>query len=133
MLNEDFQVSLIGGAMKAFVKTTGIKTGELFLYGFNHRHSDFVIGGFLADLAMQNKAMAIFRDADPQAQFNRDTGFAFANPFGVGLEQGKDFFVMGNGFALNGATSNLIDLTFGMQAKGAQVCEQHFRYLKVVF
>ena len=107
--------------MKAFVKTTGIKTGELFLCGFNHRYSDFVIGGFLADLAMQDKAMAIFHDADPQAQFNRDTDFAFATPFGVGLEQGKDFFVMGNGFDLNSAASNLIELTVGMQAKGAQV------------
>ena len=77
--------------------------------------------------------MMVFHDADSQAQFNWDTGLAFADPFGVGLEQGQDFFVMGNGFALNSAASNLIDLTFGMQAKGAQVCEQHFRYLKVVF
>jgi hypothetical protein len=51
----------------------------------------------------------------------------------VGLEQGKDFFVMGNGFALNSAASNLIDLTFSMQAKGAQVSEQHIRYVKVIF
>ena len=100
--------------MEAFVKTTGVKTGELFLCGFNHRHGDFVVGVVLHDLTVQDKAMRVFHDADPQAQFNRDTGFAFADPFGVGLEQGKDFFVVGNGFALNGAASNLVDLTLGM-------------------
>jgi hypothetical protein len=42
-------------------------------------------------------------------------GFAFADPFGVGLEQGKDLFGMGNGFVLNGAASDLVDLTLGMQ------------------
>ena len=77
--------------------------------------------------------MAVFQDADPQAQLNRDAGFAFADPFGVGLEQGKDLFGMGNGFVLNGAASNLVYLTLGMQAEGAQVIEQHVRYLKVVF
>ena len=82
--------------MEAFVKTTGVKTGELVLCGFNHRYGYFVISGVSADLAVQDKAMAVFHDADPQAQFNRDTGFAFADPFGVGLKQGKDFLVMGN-------------------------------------
>ena len=119
--------------MEAFVKAAGVKTGELFLCGFNHRYGYFVISGVLADLAVQDKAMAVFHDADPQAQFNRDTGFAFADPFGMGLEQGINLFGMGNDFALNSAASNLIDLTFGMQAKGAKVCEQHFRYVKVVF
>src|SRR5660398_144455 len=107
--------------MEALVKTTGVKTGELFLCGFNHRHGDFIVGGVLANLAVQDKTLAVFHDADPQAQFNWDTGpstrlrtgFAFANPFGVGLEQGKDFFVMGNGFSLTSAAFNLIDLTFG--------------------
>ena len=51
----------------------------------------------------------------------------------MGLEQGIDLFGMGNGFALNGAASNLVYLTLGMQAEGAQVIEQHVRYLKVVF
>ena len=119
--------------MKAFVKTTRIKTGKLFLCGFNHGHGDFIVGGLLHDLTVQDKAMTVFHDADPQAQFNRDTGFAFANPFGMRLEQGQDFFVMENGFSLNGAASNLVDLAFGMQAKGAQVSEQHVRYVKVVF
>ena len=128
-----FQVGLIGGTMKALVKTTGVKAWQFSLCGFNHRNSDFVVGGLLHDLTVQYKAMIVFHDADPQAQFNRDTGFAFANPFGMRLEQGQDFFVMGNGFALNGEASNLLDLTFGMQAKGAQVSEQHFRYVKVVF
>ena len=133
MLNDSFQVGLIGWTVEAFVKTTGVKAWEFCLCGFNHRHGDFVVGGLLHNLTVQDKAMRVFHDADPQAQFNRDTGFAFTDPFGVGLEQGKDFFVMGNGFALNGAASNLVYLTLGMQAEGAQVIEQHVRYLKVVF
>jgi hypothetical protein len=71
----------------------------------------------LQHLAVQDKAMAVFHDTDPQAQLHRDTGFAFTDPFGVGLKQGKDLFGMGNGFALNSAASNLADLTPGMPAK----------------
>jgi hypothetical protein len=67
--------------------------------------------------------MVVFHDADPQAQFNRDTGLAFANPFGMRFKQGKDFFGMGNGFTLNSAASNLINLTLGMLTKGSQVSE----------
>jgi len=43
--------------------------------------------------------MTVFHDADPQAQFDRYTGFAFTDPFGMRLKQGKDFFGMRNGFA----------------------------------
>ena len=42
------------------------------------------------------------------------------------LKQGKDFFVMRNGFTLNRAAFNLVNLTLSMQAKGVQVSEQYF-------
>jgi len=77
--------------------------------------------------------MTIFHNANPQAQFHRDTGFAFTDPFGVGLKQGKDFFAMRNLFFMNGSASYLVDLTVGMQTKSVQVSEQYFRYFMVIF
>jgi len=133
LFKQGFQVGLIGRTVEAFVKTTGIKTGKFGFRGFNHRHRDFVIGSFLHDHAMQDKAMTVFHNADPQAQFHRDTGFAFADPFGVGLEQGEDLFVMRSLFIMNRATSYLVDLTIGMQTKRVQISEQHFRNFMVIF
>jgi len=40
------------------------------------------------------------------------------------LKQGKDFFIMGNGFTLNSPASNLLDLTLGMPAKGVQASQE---------
>ena len=128
-----FQFLLIVRAVEAFVKTTGIKAGEWCFSGFNHRHSDVVIGGFLANQTVQDKAMTVFHYANPQAQFDRDTGFTFTDPFGKWLKQGKDFFGMGNGFPLNSAASNLVNLALGMLAKSVQVTQPYFRNFIVVF
>jgi hypothetical protein len=49
------------------------------------------------------------------------------------LKQGKDFFIMWNGSALNSAASDLVDLTFGVLAKGVPVSEPYFGDVMAVF
>ena len=58
--------------------------------------------------------MLVFHDADPQAQFDRHAGLALADPFGVRLEHGKHFLLMGDGFSENDPSSRLVDLTLRM-------------------
>jgi len=77
--------------------------------------------------------MAVFHDADPQSQFNRDTGFAFTDPFGMRLKQGKDFVGVRNGFALYSAAANLVNLTFGMLAESVQISKQYVGDIIVIF
>ncbi len=59
--------------------------------------------------------MLVFHDTDSQAQFNRHAGLALADPFGVRLEDGKDFLGMGDAFSQNDPASGLVDLPLGMR------------------
>ena len=56
--------------------------------------------------------MLVFEDAHLDAQLHGDTGFAFADPFGVGLKDGEDFFVMQDAFTLNDTPVGLINLAY---------------------
>jgi len=50
------------------------------------------------ELMMQNEAVLILYHRHPLAKLDRRAGFALADPLGVGLKNGKDFFAMRNGF-----------------------------------
>jgi hypothetical protein len=63
---------------------------------------------------MQDEAVLVFHDADPQTQFDRHAGFAFADPFRVRLEYRKDLLGMRNGFSQNDAPPGLVNLPYGM-------------------
>ena len=42
--------------------------------------------------------MPVLDDADPEPEFHRHPRLALAEPLGVGLEDGEDFFMMRDGF-----------------------------------
>ena len=73
-----------------------------------------IVRGFFHDLMVQNEAVLVFDDTNPQPQLHRHAGLALANPLGMGLKNGKDFLFMWDDFALKYPATNLIDLPFSM-------------------
>jgi len=105
---------LIGRAMIAFVKTAFPEFRESLLDFFDDGNRDLIIGFVLHHPVVQDKLKLIFDNTNLYAQFHRDTGFAFADPFGVRLKQGKDLFPMRDGFMVDDPPPDLIHLSFRM-------------------
>ena len=59
---------------------------------------------------------------------SRSGSFAFADPLGVGLKDGKHFFAMRNRFALQDPAPNLVDLPFGMRQITVKIRQHRCRY-----
>ena len=96
------------------VEADGAQGGKTLLGLFDHGDGDLVVGGPFHHLVVENEAVAVIKDAHPQAQFDRYAGLALADPFGVGLDQGEDLFFVGDDFTLQHATIDLIDLAQGV-------------------
>lgn len=101
-------------AVEPFVKAAQGQVWEALFSLFDHRYGNLIIGFILHDTVMQDKAAAVFEHADTKSQFYRHTSLAFANPFGMRLEDREDFLCMGHGFPLKYPASNLINLAFSM-------------------
>lgn len=108
LLQVVFQFGLVGFAVEAFVKAGNAQFGEALTRCFDHFNRYGVIGLFFHDVVMEDEPVLVFHDADPESQFDRYAGLTFADPFGMGLEDGKDFFFMGDGFALDNPAVYLI-------------------------
>jgi len=52
----------------------------------------------------------VLQNADLQAQLNRHTSLAFADPFSVGLKDREDLIFVGNGLAQNHPAADMVDL-----------------------
>ena len=76
---------------------------------------------------VQDEAVLIFDDRHPQAQLDRYAGFAFADPFGMGLKDGKDLLGMWYRFTAQDPATNLIDLPLGMRQVGIEIRQQRCR------
>ncbi len=108
------QVSLVGWRMKAFVEAAGVEGGKTFSGFGDDVCCNTIIGLFYHDVMVQNELMLVFQNADSDTQLNWHTGFAFADPFGMRLKNGKYFFCVRNGFALDDSAFDLADLTLCM-------------------
>ncbi|PKM10993.1 MAG: hypothetical protein CVV13_10965 [Gammaproteobacteria bacterium HGW-Gammaproteobacteria-3] len=100
--------------MEAFVITARFQIGKRLLRTLNHRYRDLIVGELRHDLTVQDEALLVFQDTDAQAPLDRHASLAFADPFGMPLKQGKYFFVMRDGFTVQNAPPDWVDLAFGI-------------------
>jgi len=63
---------------------------------------------------VQNELVLVFQDADLDAQLHGDARLAFADPFGVRLEDREYFLVVRDDFSENDPASRLVDLACGV-------------------
>jgi hypothetical protein len=89
LLKMVFQFGLVGFAVEAFVKAGHGKFGEALAGLGDHFNRYGVIGLFFHDLVVKDEPVLVFHDADSEPKFDRHTGLAFADPFGMRLEDGK--------------------------------------------
>src|SRR5450830_289907 len=106
-----FQSNLVVLGVKAFVKAAYIEFGEARASLGDHPYGDFIVRLVLHHLVVQDELVLVFQNADLDAKLHRNTRLAFADPLGVGLEDGEDFLSVRDDFTLDHATLDLIDLT----------------------
>ncbi len=82
----------------ALVPTHDRKPGEAFFGFFDDFHGHLLIGLPAHHLMVKDELMLILDDVDPESEFHRHYRLALADPLGVGLEDGEDFFMMRDGF-----------------------------------
>lgn len=119
---------MITWTVEALVKAHGLYCRKAGLGVFDQGHGDLIVRGFYHDLMVQDEAVLIFDDRHPQAQLDRYAGLAFADPFGMGLKNGKDFFTVRNGFALQDPATNLVDLPLGVRQILVEVRQHRCRH-----
>ncbi len=74
------------------VPAYGCMIGES-IFGFNdYFHGKILIGLPAHHLMMEDETVMVFDDVDSELEFHRHSSLAFANPLGVGLEDGEDFY-----------------------------------------
>ena len=78
--------------MKAFIEAAGIEHGKAFFSLRDHGYRNLIIGLSCHHVMVQDELMLVFQDAHFDAQLNRHTCFAFADPLGVGFKNGEYFF-----------------------------------------
>jgi hypothetical protein len=88
---------LIDGAVKAFVHAGAVDLGEARAALLEQRDGVLIVGGFLYDPVVEDKAVLVFAHGYTQPQLDRyAASLAFADPLGVGLEEaGKTFSAWG--------------------------------------
>ena len=62
-----------------------------------------VFVGVIHDLVVKDEMMLVGRDEEFAAKFHRTTGFALADPLGVGFEERENLFLVRDGFTLEDA------------------------------
>jgi len=85
------QFLLIVRTVEALVKTTGIKAGELRFSGCNHGKATLSSVVFCMTWLCKIKPWLSSMMQTRKPQLDRDTGFAFTDPFGMRLKQEKTF------------------------------------------
>lgn len=65
--------------------------GEALFRLGHHLQRDLIIGLLLHHLVVQDELVLALKDAHLHAQFHGNAGLALADPFGVGLKEGKTF------------------------------------------
>ena len=97
-IQQFFEIKLILLAVGALVPTDDRKIGESFFGFFDYFHCHLVIGLPAHHLMVEDETVMVFDDVDSESEFHRHSRLALADPLGVGLEDGEDFFMMGDGF-----------------------------------
>ena len=97
--------------MEPFVEAANVELGEARFRLSDHRHRNLFVSRFGHDLMMQNELVLVFENAHLEPQFLRNTGLAFADPFGVGFKDREYFFSVADHFTQNDAALDLVDLT----------------------
>ena len=97
-IQQFFEITLILWTVGTLVPTDDRKIGESFFGLVDYFHGHLLIGLRAHHLVVEDELMLVFDDVDPEPKFHRHSGLALADPLGVRLEYGEDFFMMRNTF-----------------------------------